>query len=395
MKKTILFSLLYLILTPIIGFTQNNLCKADFVSQPDRSLFSEYSFIFTNTTTGQYSECLWDFGDGTSSREDNPTHIYDAAGEYKITLNIYITDSSQHVIHIDSRTKTIEVKYNLGGHFFTGIYPATEPCRAILYNVTNPLNPIGVDTVSTTSQGFFLFLQIDAGKYLILAEPLPNTNLANSYSPTYTGDVLYWNEAYINIINSNNFELDIHAVPNAGITGGTGSIGGDILDNQGHPGNNVEVLLIKDSEILAFKRSDSQGRFSFNNIALGDYIIKAEIPGKFIYPVDITLTPDHPAANNIQVIFDNSNALDELHASDYNIYPNPATTSVNIVLNDHAANISDITLRNLCGRTVQHYTQSQATKHHTVNLTNLTPGFYLITLTTKEGQSVTKKILHQ
>jgi len=32
---------------------------------------------------------LWDFGDGTISNEENPTHIYGEAGEYLVTLTIY------------------------------------------------------------------------------------------------------------------------------------------------------------------------------------------------------------------------------------------------------------------------------------------------------------------
>src|SRR5690606_28450429 len=40
---------------------------------------------FTNTTTDAVSY-LWDFGDGTTSQEVNPAHIYAAEGNYQVKL---------------------------------------------------------------------------------------------------------------------------------------------------------------------------------------------------------------------------------------------------------------------------------------------------------------------
>jgi uncharacterized repeat protein (TIGR01451 family) len=41
---------------------------------------------FENLTTGCPREVLWNFGDGTTSTEWNPTHTYDTPGNYKVTL---------------------------------------------------------------------------------------------------------------------------------------------------------------------------------------------------------------------------------------------------------------------------------------------------------------------
>ena len=40
---------------------------------------------FTNTSTGA-DTYLWNFGDGTTSTEKNPTHAYESAGYYTIKL---------------------------------------------------------------------------------------------------------------------------------------------------------------------------------------------------------------------------------------------------------------------------------------------------------------------
>lgn len=58
------------------------------------------TFAFTNTSDDGTGEAmyLWEFGDGASSTEENPTHAYEAAGDYTVTLlvsNAYGSDTAQ------------------------------------------------------------------------------------------------------------------------------------------------------------------------------------------------------------------------------------------------------------------------------------------------------------
>jgi PKD repeat protein len=43
---------------------------------------------FTDSSTGAPTSWLWDFGDGTISTEQNPTHTYQTAGYFTVTLNV-------------------------------------------------------------------------------------------------------------------------------------------------------------------------------------------------------------------------------------------------------------------------------------------------------------------
>ncbi len=55
----------------------------------------------TTITTGSISEYHWDFGDGQTSTEDNPSHFYDAPGTYTITLIAFSLNGCSDTISYD------------------------------------------------------------------------------------------------------------------------------------------------------------------------------------------------------------------------------------------------------------------------------------------------------
>ena len=46
------------------------------------------AIAFSNTSTGDYSALLWEFGDSATSTLTNPVHAYSAAGTYTVTLTV-------------------------------------------------------------------------------------------------------------------------------------------------------------------------------------------------------------------------------------------------------------------------------------------------------------------
>jgi len=60
---------------------------ADFLAEPRRGP-APLSVRFTNASQGEFTEALWDFGDGTTSRELQPEHIYNTAGSYTVKLTV-------------------------------------------------------------------------------------------------------------------------------------------------------------------------------------------------------------------------------------------------------------------------------------------------------------------
>ena len=62
-------------------------CQAFFWPFPDSS-GTDLSYQFINLSLGDATAWNWDFGDGTTSTEENPLHTYTAAGTYNVILMI-------------------------------------------------------------------------------------------------------------------------------------------------------------------------------------------------------------------------------------------------------------------------------------------------------------------
>ncbi|MHC4586291.1 MAG: S8 family peptidase, partial [Planctomycetota bacterium] len=60
---------------------------ADFTATP-KSGTSPLAVQFTDTSTGDITSLLWNFGDGTTSTEQNPKHTYQKAGSYTASLTV-------------------------------------------------------------------------------------------------------------------------------------------------------------------------------------------------------------------------------------------------------------------------------------------------------------------
>lgn len=88
-------------ITKVVEVSAPPPCHAEFSfsSQSPESL--EISFI--NTSSGLINNYLWDFGDGETSSEENPIHIYGIWGDYNVLLTIDAVgcqDSVEHLVQI-------------------------------------------------------------------------------------------------------------------------------------------------------------------------------------------------------------------------------------------------------------------------------------------------------
>tara|TARA_B100000579_G_scaffold430303_1_gene443441 strand:+ start:3 stop:1487 length:1485 start_codon:yes stop_codon:yes gene_type:complete len=89
------------------NYTLNAKPIANFLISENQFFISENLTFFTDQTIDSNIDTwLWDFGDGNTSNETNPSHLYKEAGIYYVTLTV--TDKNGC---IDTTTKKIEALY--------------------------------------------------------------------------------------------------------------------------------------------------------------------------------------------------------------------------------------------------------------------------------------------
>tara|TARA_B100001173_G_scaffold290789_1_gene281666 strand:- start:979 stop:3222 length:2244 start_codon:yes stop_codon:yes gene_type:complete len=79
-------SIVFDVTTPNIGFP--DFSYDSFYLSTYGSLAVNDLITFTNLSTEEYFNVFWDFGDGNSSEEINPTHTYTKRGVYEVTLTV-------------------------------------------------------------------------------------------------------------------------------------------------------------------------------------------------------------------------------------------------------------------------------------------------------------------
>ncbi|HRS54181.1 MAG TPA: carboxypeptidase regulatory-like domain-containing protein [Bacteroidales bacterium] len=271
-----------------------------------------------------------------------------------------------------------QLNYVIGGQVFAGTLPLDKG-RAIIYE-NNGNNFVPYDTSYIDTLGYFLFLNIPQGDYIIKAEPLNNLTTINKYAPTYYGDFINWENAYLIIPSNNIFNADIHLISLQKNNGECG-IKGKVIDNTGNIYPNASVLLLNENKIpINFALSSIDGTFEFNNISKGNYIIKAEVTGIPSTEVFVNLTDSNPLLSGIVLII---NAYSEIKYNErdknviVNTFPNPFFDKFNIIFNDKVGRKGTVTIFFVNGNYIESY-PIESNKKNEINLSNQHAGEYVI-----------------
>jgi PKD repeat protein len=120
--------------------------------QPPQAAFSVSTAplvaSFTDESTGTITSRSWDFGDGASSTDQNPTHQYANHGDYTVTLTVTGPGGS------DTETKTVTIKPPAPVASFAVEPPSgTVPLTVTLTNTSTGL----VDTIAWDLDGDGVF----------------------------------------------------------------------------------------------------------------------------------------------------------------------------------------------------------------------------------------------
>ena len=217
----------------------------------------------SNITAG--ATWSWDFGDGTTSTQMNPSHMYENAGKYSVSLTITVAGENY------DKTKTDYIK--VGGRTISGQIRAGDTSGV---DTGTPLASYWVEVWHTGSSPIAYTHTDETGHYTITGLPPDTGFVVAAFPPTGTNE--YFEEYYdnqsslaaahtINLVDSdkNNIDFVLKQIPQYGISGKIHN-GADGLPN-------VEVIVYSDDANYSARTfTNAQGNYTLTGLKLAtDY----------------------------------------------------------------------------------------------------------------------------
>lgn len=330
-------------------------------------------------------------------------------GTYNFEVSAVYVDSIGDVLCESDKDGPVEVSivsdvFIIGGNVIAGAYKLDEG-EVNLYRFEGD-EIEDQFTINVDELGYFLFPDMTEGYYMMHAKPGIVSSFADSYVPTYHGGQIHWEEVTPGYINENSYTNDINLVEMAILSSGSGFIGGNIYDqltDNEIPLQGAQIMLLNtENECIAVDYSNSNGEFSFNDLAFDTYKLLVEITGVSMNPIIIILSSTEPEKPDInlyviddQVVFGIDDGLP--YWIDYisEIYPNPAKhgASINIRLNKPSS--LSLRINNNFGQAIQEnsYELNQGDNLLIIDLQTLSSGVFYVSFEFSDRYRLTKKLL--
>jgi len=361
-----------------ISVGSSSACQSAFTfnSNPANGLIIQ----FTDASTGSPTSWAWDFGDGTTSTQQNPSHTY-TAGTYNVTLLIFGTNCQS------SSTQSITVSSGSGSNFSVS-GTVTAGNNNLDYGIVKLYQTSGslVASAPVGSNGAYTFSNIAQGSYLLYAIPASNSTYNLTYAPTYyTSDIL-WTGATTLTVNANQTGKNIALVQIVPMNG-TGSISGNLDTGSKTAVSGAVVNLLNNSTPVSSVITSTNGNYIFGNLANGTYTIWAEIAGKTTTPIIVTIDVANPnSINNDFIVKPNAVvpkavSIDDAKKSlNIKTYPNPVENNLNIALSLENSSRVNVEVFNLTGQLLisNVYDLQSGSQTLRVNLNQLAKGSYIL-----------------
>lgn len=313
------------------------------------------------------------------------------------SLYRYMIDSTQYVVIDDSLTL-------ISGNIRTSTGAPLQNSR--VYTVKFSPNDsllISNRATSTDLNGDYRFVSEmrDSNVYI---KAIPNDTLYPNEIPTYWDSTWLITNANMLVIDTNNITVDTFATLTGSNTGGHGFITGYIWqgagkNSPGEPVANLDLVLVNaQGQPIAFATTNAAGLYQFTNIADGTYRIYGDWIGidNALAP-SLTLTADSYELTDMdfkveaQQLVALTTGIEEVHASELGIYPNPSTGILYIRTTEgRFSGEVNISIVNMGGKQV-HHSVIDSEQSTVLDLSELNNGLYLILLTDGE-QSISSRV---
>ena len=355
------------------------------------------SFLPLLGTANVGASYFWDFGDGNTDTTVNPVHTYAAAGSYQVCLTVVFpggcVDTSCQLIttYPSNPPNTLPIF----GQVFAGNNPADEFIAYLIEYDSAAGTLTAIDTFSssvaiTGLAGFFQF-HAPAGSYFVKVALEPASQFYANYLPTYFGDELFWYNALP--VDPNTFpfiSIDMVAGANPGGPGFVGGLVSQGANKNGDPLGNMTVIITHlDDSPLTYTITKDDGTYELDNLPYGTYKVWVEMWGRDLNYYIITLSADNPSITGLdfeitdtEVIAGSSTGLDQFLSTEngWNLFPNPASEWVQVVLDMKESTEVILTVANVLGQELYRSTHAAfaGENQFSVPVGEMKEGIYLV-----------------
>ena len=374
---------------------------ADFSASP--FLVCDGTVQFNNTAINGISY-IWDFGDGMTSNATAPSHTYSVPGSYSVRLiacNNFGCDTifrPYYVIYDPQATNcTANVLPGSGTHSYSA-------CRGTLLddggtsNYSNGVNTVAVISAPGASQVSVVFsiFELEQGYDYLRIYNGPNT--LSPLISTHTGSTLPANGLPITSsggamtiefstdvsVTLQGFELEWSILgapssPTALFSGPTTSSVGQIVNF---------TDLSSNASYWSWDFGDGTGSSAQN----GSHVYSS--PGTYLVSLRATNTEGCDDTYSAQITIGTGVGVDEQNGILMQVWPNPARSSVNVVLQSDASQLQMLRIRNSLGQEVfWQDLHSRDQFEGNIDVKELSSGLYFVIVETDSGKLIRKLII--
>lgn len=375
-------------------------CKAAFGYSRDSLSTGGNTYHFYNYSTSQDPlTFVWNFGDGTYSTLANPTHTFNTTSGHQFLVGLFINSAKGC---LDSTYQWLTIPGDSLEHTIAGV---VEGNNKLLINGTILLYKKGTRNYTlkgyqVLSGGAFRFEQLEQGSYILYA--IPGMMYLSSYLPTYYVNKLSWTQADIIHLTGSALGLTLQLQPTRFINKGIGKIKGTLTNTQGTDSMTNAVtksgaavspsvfLYSQSGAALCSSVPDADGNFEFQDLPMGNYVVKIEYPNLEDNSRNVSLSNEVPEKDNLNfTITDNVTGVNTLaDGQDVEIL---YLSSGDIAIRIKESGTYNISLTNMSGAVMINTEMTlNANTDNVLPTGNLARGIYILTLQNKTGVTMKK-----
>jgi Zn-dependent metalloprotease len=364
------------------------------------------------------SSWLWDFGDGTTSTSQNPTHAYTSDGIYTISLHAtnflgadsliqtnYITVSMPDAPSVvpasgcDSGTVALSATgigqldwYNaaIGGNFLYTGSPYTTP---VLYATTTfyvedkvlQASEYGGKTDNTGAGGNYNNTSTFHYEIFDCYQPLKLTSVK-----------VYATGAGNRTIQLRNSAQTVLQTLTVNIPDGESRV---TLDFDVPVGNDLQLVCSTAANL--FRNNSSSATYPYTipgklSITESSASLTSNVFGNYYFFYDWEVKPycTSPRVPVIATVLPCNGIEENMGANIFSVYPNPAEDLVNIIF-EKGNGLYNIVFTDIIGKVIysSEYRSSTTKNETSINTSEFAPGVYFVKVSTNEQQTILKVII--